>query len=213
MKLFNHNKISVRLLSEGDASKLVKWLSDPVVLEYYEGRDRPHDLELVRQHFYERVQEITQCVVDYDGVEIGYIQFYLITDDERNEYGYTGFKGSIYGLDQFIGETHYWNKGIGTELIVSMVKYLIAYKDAGKIVMDPQVWNTRAVRVYEKSGFVKKKLLPEHEWHEGKLRDCWLMEYEVRVDKEAEIINEDREGFNDALNHNDSVNGFKTPKF
>lgn len=46
-----------------------------------------------------------------------------------------------------------------------------------KIVMDPQAWNERALRVYEKGGFVKKKYLEKHEMHEGELRDCWLIEY------------------------------------
>ncbi|CAM2905954.1 hypothetical protein PASE110613_07055 [Paenibacillus sediminis] len=27
------------------------------------------------------------------------------------------YGGNIYGMDQFIGETEYWNKGIGTDLI------------------------------------------------------------------------------------------------
>ncbi len=44
--------------------------------------------------------------------------------------------------------------------------------------MDPQAWNTRALRVYEKNGFKKKKYLEKHEMHEGELRDCWLIEYQ-----------------------------------
>lgn len=58
-----------------------------------------------------------------------------------------------------------------------MVNYLTTHQKADKIVMEPQAWNKRALRVYEKCGFVKKKYLTSHEWHEGAYRDCWVMEY------------------------------------
>ncbi|MNN98743.1 Bifunctional AAC/APH [compost metagenome] len=83
----------------------------------------------------------------------------------------------MYGLDQFIGETDYWNQGIGSQLITEVVKHLVEKRGASKIVLDPQAWNTRAIRVYEKCGFTKKKYLEKHELHEGELRDCWLMVY------------------------------------
>jgi len=37
------------------------------------------------------------------------------------------------------------------------------------------VKNFRAIRCYEKCGFVKVKLLSGHDFHEGKYQDCWLM--------------------------------------
>lgn len=178
MKLYTHGGITVRLLTEADAPLLVKWLSDPKVLEYYEGRDRPQNLEMVMRHYFDRTQEITQSIVQYEDRDIGYIQYYPIDEDERKEFGYEDFTGSVYGMDQFIGEVDCWNKGIGTRLIASMVNHLRTAENAEKIVMDPQTWNERALRVYEKCGFVKKKLLPKHEWHEGEFRDCWVIEYD-----------------------------------
>jgi aminoglycoside 6'-N-acetyltransferase len=83
----------------------------------------------------------------------------------------------IYGIDQFIGEPQYWNKGIGTRLVTGMVQYLLEEKGATIVIMDPQVRNTRAIQCYEKCGFEKVKFLPEHELHEGVMRDCWLLEY------------------------------------
>jgi len=177
MILYDYNKITIRLLTIDDALFLVKWLSDPVVLQYYQGRDQPYDINMVRQHFFERKQEITQCIIQYEGIAIGYIQFYPVFDAERTEYGYDDFEGTVYGMDQLIGEPEYWNRGIGTELIQSMVNYLIQHERVDKIVMDPQTWNHRALRVYEKCGFSVKKLLPRHELHEGEYKDCWLIEY------------------------------------
>lgn len=50
---------------------------------------------------------------------------------------------------QYYGGRAFWNRGIGQHL------------------MDPQAWNERAIACYEKCGFRKVKLLPQHEWHEG----------------------------------------------
>jgi aminoglycoside 6'-N-acetyltransferase len=147
-----------------------------LVLQYYEGRDHPLDFEMVRESFF-RDDDETRCIVEFDSLAIGYIQFYELDNEEKTKYGYTDMKEKIYGTDQFIGEVHYWNLGIGKILVSSMVDYLIKVLDARKIVMDPQSWNARAIACYEKCGFIKVKLLPKHEWHEGELRDCWLMEF------------------------------------
>ncbi|MET3549542.1 aminoglycoside 6'-N-acetyltransferase [Paenibacillus favisporus] len=176
MILWSKQGVSVRKLEAGDADHLVRWLSDPRVLEYYEGRDRPHDMAMVQEHFY-RDDQIEACIIQLDDRDIGYIQYYHVDPEEREVYGYGEGDGRIFGMDQFIGEPDCWNRGIGTRLIQGMVSYLTNTLQADKIVMDPQTWNARALRVYEKCGFRKIKLLEKREWHEGEYRDCWLIEY------------------------------------
>lgn len=95
----------IRKLEEKDNVLLVKWLSDPGVLEYYEGRDNPFDLEKVNEFFYSEDDDEVKCMVEFDGVEIGYIQFYLLDDETKKEYGYGD--DNTYGTDQFIGEVNY----------------------------------------------------------------------------------------------------------
>ncbi|MFS1516383.1 GNAT family N-acetyltransferase [Bacillus sp. SCS-151] len=175
--LFQNNKLKVRQLELKDNILLAKWLSNPIVLKYYEGRDNPFNVEKVNMEFYNRLNGVTGCIVEYEGVEIGYIQFYELDDATRKAYDYVKIPERIYGIDQFIGEVEYWNKGIGTLLVRSMVKFLCEKKQADRVVMDPQMWNDRAIRCYEKCGFNKVKMLPKHEFHEGEHRDCWLIEY------------------------------------
>jgi len=177
MNVFRKNDITVRQLNRDDERHLVRWLSDPAVLQYYEGRDRPHDAQMVREHFYDEQDETIRCMVEYRERPIGYIQYYVLEEDERHEYGYDDVDEIIYGTDQFIGEPDYWNKGIGSLLVQSMVAFLVEQKKAQRVVMDPQAWNARAIHCYEKCGFLKVKLLKAREWHEGEMRDCWLMEY------------------------------------
>jgi len=176
MMLIQDGKMSIRKLEKRDKEILVKWLTDPEVLKYYEGRDNPQNLEKVDQHFYSP-DETTRCLVEYEGKAIGYIQFYPLEEPERMKYGYWNPEEIVFGTDQFIGETDYWNKGIGKQLVNLMKKYLLNDKKSDKIVMDPQVWNERALACYEKCGFQKVKFLPAHELHEGEMKDCWLMEY------------------------------------
>ncbi|MET3698919.1 aminoglycoside 6'-N-acetyltransferase [Bacillus oleivorans] len=177
MILFQKENLLVRILKTEDNMFLAKWLSDPQVLQFYEGRDNPFTLEEINEKFYNREDEVMKCIVEYEEKEIGYIQFYPVEAEERLKYGYSDNQEVIYGTDQFIGETDFWNKGIGTRLVQAMIEYLVKEKRASKVVMDPQTWNERAIAVYEKCGMRKVKLLPKNEWHEGEYRDCWLMEY------------------------------------
>jgi aminoglycoside 6'-N-acetyltransferase len=175
--IFEEGCIKVRELGASDAGLLAKWLSNPTVLEFYEGRDNPFDLDKVNEVFYAQEDDEVKCIIEYDEKEIGYIQFYPLDDETKREYGYPVENENIYGMDQFIGEADYWNKGIGTLLVTSMIKYLTGDRQADRVVMDPQTRNARAIRCYEKCGFRKVRLLPQNELHEGKYQDCWLIEY------------------------------------
>ncbi|MGQ0422633.1 GNAT family N-acetyltransferase, partial [Bacillus sp. HC-Mk] len=79
-----------------------------------------------------------------------------------------------------IGEPAYWGKGIGTKLVQAAITYIMGEMGAEAIAMDPKVNNERAIKCYEKSGFKKVKILKEHELHEGKLEDCWMMAAWIR---------------------------------
>ena len=43
--LFQKENVLVRYVIEDDAPIISKWLSDPEVLQYYEGRDNPQSVE------------------------------------------------------------------------------------------------------------------------------------------------------------------------
>ncbi len=177
MMIFQYGQLKVRLINENDIPFIVKWLSDQNVLQYYEGRDNPFDEEKVRSVFLNKEEWVTMCIVEYEDKEIGYIQFYELDDDGKVEYGYKNTSEKLYGMDQFIGEVDYWNKGIGSQLISAMIDYLTKNLHADKVVMDPQTWNERAIACYMKCGFKIVKCLPKHEFHEGEFRDCYVMEY------------------------------------
>jgi aminoglycoside 6'-N-acetyltransferase len=171
-----NGKLSVRPLQPSDAHVLLGWLNDERVLEFYEGRDRPHDMQMIQDHFLSKKGDpVVGCLVEHEDEPIGYVQYYPTSDGDKECYGYS-LTESIYGMDQFIGEPSYWNRGIGTQLVTAMADFLFREMRASKVIMDPQARNPRSIRCYEKCGFTKVKLLPQREIHEGVLQDCWLME-------------------------------------
>ncbi len=176
MLLVDTGRIEVLTLSRDHMDVLRRWLNDPRVLDFYEGRDRPHSERMIEEVFFGAdVDGRTRCIVHYDGKPIGYLQFYPLPTDEGIAFGFAA-DDQIYGLDQFIGEPDLWGRGIGTDLVAAVADYLERDLGAKRLIMDPHVENPRAVRCYEKCGFRKVRLLPAHELHEGAMRDCWLME-------------------------------------
>lgn len=174
-------KLAVRPLVEADAPYLYKWLNDSRVLAYYEGRDRPHDMHMIRENFLVKTgdNDVSGFLVLLDITPIGYVQTYPVQGEELLLYGYHE-RDRVFGMDQFIGEPDLWNQGIGTELVRMVAHELIHTSQAKFVVMDPRVENVRAIHVYEKCGFMKKKLLRARELHEGEFHDCWLMELESK---------------------------------
>lgn len=175
--ILNAGPLTLRHIDEADAPLLVRWLSDPRVLTFYEGRDRPHDLAMVRAAFLDPPASTkTRCIAEHEGTPIGYLQFYPLPAQGLAECGYRAGE-AVYGIDLFIGEPERWGHGLGTRLIGAVAAHLCVVHGAQRVVVDPHASNARAIRCYEKAGFRRVKLLPQHELHEGARRDCWLMEY------------------------------------
>jgi aminoglycoside 6'-N-acetyltransferase len=183
---FTAGPMSVRPWREEDLPLIQKWMSDPRVLQYFGGRDDAHDEAKVRA-IYEEDTVDQRCVFSFDGERIGYIQFCPM---ERGAFGFPQHE-RVWGMDLYIGEPAFWNRGIGTQLVRAGAEQLFAQGYADRVTIDPEAWNTRAVRCYEKAGFVKRRLMPRSELHEGEWRDNWLMEWKpqhaLRVEQVAQF--------------------------
>ncbi len=172
--------VSLRPLEQRDAGSLLKWMTDPAVLEWYEGRDAVFTTERVQEDFYEEEPGCRRCTIEYEGLPIGYIQIYKLTPELCEEYQYPHPELSAFGIDQFIGEPAYWDRKIGRRFLKLVLEYLTGQEGAQAVILDPHADNFRALRCYEACGFQKIKFLPAHELHEGSKRDCWLMEFRGR---------------------------------
>lgn len=181
-ELIRERNLAIRLMRDArqDYSLMARWLSDPRILEFYDGRDPALDLALAREKYSPRILDadgVTPCIVELEDSPIGYLQFYQLSPQVIAEFAIAALPGTgaIFGLDQFIGEIENWNRGIGTRIVKLTMRYLAQEKRAQTIVLDPQASNERAIRCYENCGFQKTRLLAGHELHEGIYKDCWLM--------------------------------------
>ena len=152
---------------EDDYALLSSWLSDPRVLEFYEGRDAQQSIDDIRRSYSRRVMALennTPCLIELDGTPIGYIQFY------PSENG-------AWRIDQFIGVPEQWNRGIGTRVVRLMLEYLFQSLGAAQCISSILTRVTSAPSVVTKRrGSARSASCSSHELHEGELRDCWLLE-------------------------------------
>ena len=170
--------IRIRTLTDSDFPLMLKWLTDERVLEFYGGRDKKYTLESIKEHYTKKWQdEVIRVIIEYNNIPIGYGQIYKMYAELYEDYNYPKTDYIVYGMDQFIGEPEYWNKGIGTQYMKMILEFLRKEKKADAVVLDPHKDNQRAIKCYEKSGFKIIKELPEHEIFEGTQMDCYLMEY------------------------------------
>ena len=164
---------------DADYAAMARWLTDERVLMYWDGRDNPSPLERVVEEYRPEVLgegPEAPCIVEFEGRPIGFVRYYPV-EPVAEEFGLREEDGAenAYALDLFIGEPERWGQGLGTRTVNAMVRYCFEKLGAPRVFIDPQAWNERAVHVYEKAGFRKLRLMPEHELHEGEHRDCWLM--------------------------------------
>jgi aminoglycoside 6'-N-acetyltransferase len=170
--------IAIRPMRDEDADyrAMARWLTDERVLEWIYGRDDPWPLKRLVPKYRPRVlgaDPVRPCIIEQRGAAVGYIQYYPVTDAAGFELeDATG----TWALDMWIGEPELWSTGVGSAALGLVAGYLFEREGAERCLIDPRVENPRAVRAYEKAGFAKVKVLPEHEWFEGAKRDNWLME-------------------------------------
>lgn len=135
--LISDTDLPIRLMRDelADCEIMAKWLSDPLVLEFYEGRDRPLSLEQVQPEYAPYIrgeQDVIPCLIILQSEPIGYVQFYLVGEESRKPYGLAADEGleSVYGIDQFIGQVSCWNRGHTIHLAAASV--CLADKGSGQ---------------------------------------------------------------------------------
>lgn len=165
--MIHKSDLTIRVMRESDYPYMAKWLNNDLVIEYYGPR---LTLEQVIAKYGPRLNGelyVKPCVVEYKDKPIGYMQYYRTPKEQLKLYGYS-VEDSFYGIDQFIGETELWSKGIGTQMISILLEYLSSKLGVSKVVLDVKSTNIQAIKCYEKCGFrVVKNLKDNHllmEW-------------------------------------------------
>ena len=163
-------------ITEDDLSMIVEWRRRPEVHEWYAGR--PVTAGEIRTRHLESGDPVTRCIVHLDGRPIGHLQFYEYISEWKPAAGLGPGDEGVWGIDVYLGEPSLFGRGIGSRLVRGVAERLIADHGAARVVIDPHVGNTVAVRAYEKAGFRRIRLLPSYERIRGEWLDAWLMQFE-----------------------------------
>tara|TARA_B100000745_G_C20040054_1_gene354404 strand:+ start:128 stop:595 length:468 start_codon:yes stop_codon:yes gene_type:complete len=74
-----------------------------------------------------------------------------------------------------IGEKDYWSKGVGSEALDLMLSYAFTIRNLRNVTLSVFGQNARAIRCYEKCGFVPVGTYTAHRFKSGAWQDEHLM--------------------------------------
>ena len=140
-------------LIKSDLPLLFKWFAQPYIAALWK---EPTEWEKFEEKFAKRLRstDTFSFIAGVGDKTIGYIQYHLINDADRALFANVQLPVETVGLDLFIGEPSYLDKGYGTKLLRSFMEYVKKCRPLCKrIIIDPAPDNHRAIKCYEKVGF------------------------------------------------------------
>ena len=155
------NHVTLRLMSEQDLPMLHEWLNRPHIVEWWGGEAERPTLNDVLEHYLPRVlakDSVTPYIAMLGEEPIGYAQSYVALGSGDGWWEEETDPG-VRGIDQSLANPTQLNKGLGTKLVRALVDRLFSDPSVTKIQTDPAPSNLRAIRCYEKAGFVQEKLV------------------------------------------------------
>ena len=133
---------------------MLKWLNTGFLNQWYGKRQYTYG-EILEKYGNRIIgsNPTDPYLIFYDDALIGYIQTYRISD-HPNYNKYVQADENTAGLDLFIGESDYINKGFGAALLAKFLKEVVFFtKEIAKCIIGPEPENKAAIRYYEKVGF------------------------------------------------------------
>ena len=141
-----------RPLVEADLPCLHEWIGRPHVAEWWR---EPSTLAQLREDYFPRCGTSTRAFLPcLNGVPVGFVQAYVVMADQASGWWTDERDPNAIGIDQFLADGENLGRGIGTEMVGQFTALIFADAAVTKIQTDPMPTNLRAIRCYEKAGFV-----------------------------------------------------------
>ena len=145
------NNYAFRPMSAADLPLIRRWLGEAQVRQWW--GDPDEQFALVSGDIDEPAMD--QFIVLAGNRPFGYLQCYRLTAWNT---GFGPQPEGTRGIDQFIGESDMIGRGHGSAFIRQFVDRQLR-QGLPRIVTDPDPLNLRAVRAYEKAGFVRDRMV------------------------------------------------------
>ena len=134
----------------------LQWAEEPQVKNTWFLPGYPSAEEYSKKHLSSNRTDVFPFLILIDDLPIGYIQYWDIdvyVSTCPTPKVFTNEPKQSYGIDIFIGEPEYLNKGLGSKILISFVKKLHSERGFKRFLIDPSAKNIRAIKCYQKAGF------------------------------------------------------------
>jgi aminoglycoside 6'-N-acetyltransferase len=159
-RILTGTRVSLREVGECDAALLARILTEDAVARWWPG----YTIERVREELVAPSPEKLVFAIETRGETVGAIQAYFEFDPSYRH----------AGMDLFVAST-WQRRGIGSDAIRTLARYIFEELGHHRIVIDPALENTAAIRAYEGLGFTRVGVMRKYErrsdgtWHDGVL--------------------------------------------
>ncbi len=161
-------KVRIRAIEKTDIDEIMKWVNDPEVIG-----------NLLMRYPVSQYQEEK------------WIETALGGDNQRNKVFAFETKEGVYlggiGLHSIdwensnaevgivIGKKEYWNKGYGTDAMMTMLDFAFNQMNLHRVYLRVFEFNQRGIKSYEKCGFTKEGVLRHDRYSGGRYYDTIMM--------------------------------------
>ncbi|WP_425262000.1 AacA4 family aminoglycoside N(6')-acetyltransferase [Rubrivivax sp. RP6-9] len=148
-------------MTEADLEMLHAWLHRPHIVEWWGGDAARPSLEEIRRDYLPRVlaeEGVTPYIAMLGAEPIGYAQSYVAMGSGDGWWEQETDPG-VRGIDQLLANAADLDKGLGTALVRALVGRLFTNPAVTLVQTDPAPDNLRAIRCYEKAGFVRRGVI------------------------------------------------------
>jgi RimJ/RimL family protein N-acetyltransferase len=155
--------VGLRPIEDSDLPLIHRWMNHPEVWRYMD-YERPVSIADVRGDV-ERARREGQAFV------------VVVGDRPIGRIGLNAFRARdrICSLYMYIGEPSSWGHGYGLDATMTLLEYAFGRMDLHQIELWTLADNDRAIRTYERCGFVQEARLRERSFKEGRWVDRVLM--------------------------------------
>lgn len=157
-------KVILRPIRLSDAKRFVKWLADPLVNKFMATRrvSMREELQWISSLKKQKLNKAF-AIDTKDGVHIGSINLSLKPQDKRA------------ALGVMIGDKQYWNRGLGTDAMRTILRYGFGRLRLHRISLKVYAYNPRALKVYTRLGFILEGRGREEVLYRGRFYDDMYM--------------------------------------